>query len=208
LSYRDAAVDSIWPARGGEIYMPGVRVLFASLLAAGSLATASPVATPAVNQTIVDESAGGVSASLNRLAGGIISYVRWPGMALNASRSACTIGQPTLTKSLRPVTPGKIPTITYWTATVASLAGGQPCDILYIGAMPTADHRQLMNWLRNRPVLTMTDNDAECLSGAAFCFRQRSGGLSFSMNIDAITRSKLSVDPRVLQLAQSGGRGT
>jgi hypothetical protein len=161
------------------------------------------MATPAVAQTLIDPQGGGAVGAVNRLAGGIISYVRWPGLTQGSAISVCTVGTPSLTDMLRPLPPGNQPPITNWRASVASIVGGQPCDVIYLGQMPVADRRRLIDWVRYRPVLTITDVDPDCLTGAAFCLGRTDGGIAFSMNIDAVTRSKLAVDPRVLQLARN-----
>jgi hypothetical protein len=54
-------------------------------------------------------------------------------------------------------------------------------------------------------VLTVTDDDPDCLRGAMFCLAPRPGGLGFSVNLDAIGRGGLRVDPRVLKIGQGDG---
>lgn len=179
----------------------GGSVLLAFWIA-GTLALAPPMATPAAAQTLIDPQSGGTAGAVDRLVGGIISYVRWPGIGRGTGLATCTVGQPALTSALGPKVPGNQPPLTNWRATAASIIGGQPCDVIYLGQMPVADRRRLIDWVRYRPVLTITDVDPDCLLGAAFCLTRQGDGIRFAMNIDAVTRSKLAVDPRVLQLAR------
>jgi hypothetical protein len=71
--------------------------------------------------------------------------------------------------------------------------------------MPVADRRQLIAWVRGRPVLTITDDDAACIYGAMFCLDNKAANLSFSVNLDAIGRGPMRIDPRVLRIG--GGEG-
>ena len=59
--------------------------------------------------------------------------------------------------------------------------------------------------MRGRPVLTITDDDPGCSFGAMFCLRARAPGVSFSVNLDAIGRGTLRIDPRVLKIGSDDG---
>jgi hypothetical protein len=84
----------------------------------------------------------------------------------------------------------------------AGLAG---CDVLYIGKVPIAGQRQLTAAVRGKGVLTIAEADPNCQSEAMFCLVYQPRGLSFRLNIDAVSRSGLKVDPRVLRLSLGGG---
>ena len=84
----------------------------------------------------------------------------------------------------------------------AALAG---CDVVYIGSVPLPAQRQLTAAVRGRGVLTIAENDPGSSSEAMFALTYNPGGLSFRLNIDAVSRSGLRVDPRVLRVAKSGG---
>ena len=84
----------------------------------------------------------------------------------------------------------------------AALAG---CDVVYIGSVPLPAQRQLTAAVRGRGVLTIAENDPGSSSEAMFALTYKPGGLSFRLNIDAVSRSGLRVDPRVLRVAKSGG---
>src|SRR3546814_2028331 len=70
--------------------------------------------------------------------------------------------------------------------------------------MPPGDRQRLIGWVRGRAVLTVTDDDPACLYGAMVCLARRPAGLGFSVNLDAIGRGPLRVDPRVLQIGRGG----
>lgn len=83
-----------------------------------------------------------------------------------------------------------------------ALAG---CDVVYLGTIPLAQQRQLTAAVRGRGVLTIAEADPGTASEAMFAFIYKPNSLSFRMNIDAVSRSGLRVDPRVLRVANGGG---
>ena len=78
------------------------------------------------------------------------------------------------------------------------------CHVLYIGNLPLAQQRQLTAATRGKGVLTIAEADPGNGAEAMFALTYQPRGLSFRMNIDAIARSGLKVDPRVLRVAQGG----
>jgi YfiR/HmsC-like len=177
--------------------------VIAALVIATGIAATAPAAVPTAAQTIVDERSGGEAGAVSRLVGGIISYVRWPGGGQPRRLLVCTIGRPALIPMLQPEIPGQSAAPATARATIASITGGQPCDVVYMGALPTADRLRLIAWVRDRAVLTVTDVDPGCQLGAAVCLFRRGSGIAFSLNLDAVARSRLRVDPRVLDHGRS-----
>ncbi|MDE8650762.1 YfiR family protein [Novosphingobium album (ex Liu et al. 2023)] len=85
-------------------------------------------------------------------------------------------------------------------------AGGpltiQNCDALYIGRLSQDQARRWTAATRGAAVLTIAEDDPECRSEAMFCLLFQPGSLSFRLSIDAVARSRVRVDPRVLRLAR------
>ncbi|MBN9507122.1 MAG: YfiR family protein [Altererythrobacter sp.] len=79
------------------------------------------------------------------------------------------------------------------------------CDVLYIGRMGLDDQRRFTDAARDKPVLTIAENDPACRSQAMVCLLFEANGVSFRINIDAISRSHVRIDPRVLRLSVQGG---
>ena len=81
------------------------------------------------------------------------------------------------------------------------------CNALYLGRMPLADLRRINDRAAGAAIMTIAEDDVRCRSHAMFCLVYNPRLLSFRMNIDAISRSGLRVDPRVLRLAtgEEGG---
>ena len=176
--------------------------MLASLLLIGALVTTPQMSVQAASQTLVEESAGGMTRATNRMSGGIASYARWPDGSLAANRQMCVVGTPRLAPRMAPDMPGR-GSISVRPTTAAGVT--PDCDILFLGRMPVADRRQLIAWVRGRAVLTITDDDAACIYGAMFCLSSHAASLSFSVNLDAIGRGPLRIDPRVLRIGSGQG---
>ncbi len=86
-------------------------------------------------------------------------------------------------------------------ASVSALGG---CDVLYLGQLAIPAQRQLTAAVRGRGVLTIAEADPGNSSEAMFALAYQPNALSFRLNIDAVSRSGLRIDPRVLRVAKGG----
>lgn len=188
----------------GRSAVGGRCKVLVSLFLIGASMTTPQMSVQTASQTIVEDSSDGMARAVNRMTGGIISYARWPNHTADSARTMCVIGTPRLTNRLVPDVPGS-GTVLVRRMGAAAVIGRTDCDILFLGRTTVADRRQLIAWVRGRPVLTMTDDDAQCIYGAMFCLMERGTSLSFSVNLDAIARGPLRIDPRVLSIARNDG---
>jgi hypothetical protein len=78
------------------------------------------------------------------------------------------------------------------------------CHVLYIGQLPLPSQRQLTTAVRGKGVLTIAEADPGNASEAVVALSYQPRSLSFRLNIDAISRSGLRIDPRVLRISQGG----
>jgi hypothetical protein len=136
-----------------------------------------------------------------RVVQGIISYTYWPSQP--RLLQFCIIGatkyRRQLLSDLR-TTPGRPLQPRLIQRAYAPLMKG--CDILYFSA-DTPPTRQALQGV-DRAALTISERDPACRGGAMFCLRIGAGALSFDLNLDAVTRSGLRVDPKVLILGRAG----
>src|SRR3546814_20694150 len=89
----------------------------------------------AASQTLVEESAGGMTRATNRMIGGIASYARWPDGSLAANRPMCVVGPPRLAPRMAPDMPGR----GSLSVRPTTAAGVTPtCDNLVLGRRPVA----------------------------------------------------------------------
>lgn len=79
------------------------------------------------------------------------------------------------------------------------------CDMVYLGRYSLVQQRQMVAALQGKPVLTIAENDPACRSRSMFCLLFAADSLTFRLNLDAVSRSGIRIDPRVLRLASPGG---
>lgn len=164
-------------------------------------ASTVPFARPVRADPAPDARAPGVA----RLVGGLIGYAHWP--QPRTALTLCRMGTTRLGGEL-----GDAGGIARLPIVLRDLAPGtaaapQGCDILYLGAMPTALQQKAIMAIHGQPVLSIAEDDPDCRSGAMFCLVERGEELSFRLNLDAVSRGTVRIDPRVLRLfADDGGR--
>lgn len=133
---------------------------------------------------------------------GIVSFSRWP--AIPDAYRLCAKGDPGNLRQLfdKPALVGD-------RRVVRSAADGgrapslADCDILYLGGgLSESQRRQWLALAVGNPVLTISEQDGVCGSGSMFCLDLRGEGVALLANLDAISRSGIRVNPRVLQLTR------
>jgi len=139
------------------------------------------------------------AAATARLVGGIIEYSRWP-TERNPVR-LCVIGPAQLDGQLGALRLSGGRGIERRDVDAATLESADRCDVLYMGEIGLIAMRRWVARVRGGAVLTIAEQDAACRSEAMVCLIPEARSLSFQLNIDAVARSGLRVDPRVLRLA-------
>ena len=133
---------------------------------------------------------------------GIIDYTRWPGPLRPIV--LCVLGDGPLAADLvaaaagvmapRPLMPRQLPPPLHPTL---------DCDVVFfVGSTPT-ERAELLLSMATRPVLTVGISQAFCSIGGQFCLQPGPAGVRFSVNTDAVSRSGLQVNPRVLLLGRA-----
>lgn len=177
------------------------------ILAAALAVDASGPAGPVELVSAAGEGAGAAPRSESlapetaRIVGGIIEYTRWPAPA--APLTLCVAGNAAQAGRLDGIRLADGRAVQRRQVAPLPLAVGG-CQVLYIGTVDPATTRQLVGAVRGKGVLTIVEADPACRSQAMFCMNYEPRAVSFRMNIDAIARSGLRVDPRVLRLAEGG----
>jgi hypothetical protein len=77
------------------------------------------------------------------------------------------------------------------------------CNALYFGSESAEQQQQIVNRFQNQPLLTIAEQNAECIIGSAFCLQMNAQRVTFSVNLDALSRSGVRVNPDVLMLARN-----
>jgi hypothetical protein len=166
-------------------------------LARLALAVAALLAAPGRAMGEADSVDGAVARTVRSL----VEYTRWP--QTHNPVELCVAGPASHAAQLDAVRLSDGRTI-HRRAVAASAAALVGCNVVYIGKLPLAGQRQLTAAVRGRGVLTVAEADPECRSEAMFCLIYPAKGLTFRLNIDAVSRSGLRVDPRVLRVSQGG----
>ncbi len=148
-----------------------------------------------------------VSTQVGRVVAGILSYAYWPtpvdtyrfcavGEALHLHQGWKSLGQSTTDPvSLRSLNGDE----SDWLA---------DCEVLYIGGATPALRGKLLSEAVGKAVLTIIEGDSLCAGPSMFCLAVQGSEVGLLANLDAISRSAIRIDPRVLQLVRrrQGGK--
>ena len=136
-----------------------------------------------------------------RIVTGIVSFTRWPtdppAIRLCVATPAAygdSIAARAPANPARQIVAGRYP--------LGDTRLETDCDVIYVEQDNEAAQR-LFQHLAGHPVLSIGGNDDACAMGSLFCLTHTRGVLSFAANLDAIARSGLRVNPKVLLLARS-----
>ncbi|MBB1200547.1 YfiR family protein [Enterobacteriaceae bacterium 89] len=142
----------------------------------------------------------GSDNAVRDIVSGIVSYTRWP--ALNGPPVLCVFASSPYTTAF---SQNAASTTTYKTVIVQNEqdALSAQCNALYFGRESAEQQQQILNRFQNTPLLTIAEQNAECIIGSAFCLRVNSERVTFSVNLDALSRSGVRVNPDVLMLARN-----
>lgn len=81
------------------------------------------------------------------------------------------------------------------------------CDAIYFGSESPAKQLELISQYQGRALLLISEQNPECVIGSAFCLIIDRGQVRFAVNLDALTRSGVRVNPDVLMLARNKQHG-
>ncbi|RDB38221.1 YfiR family protein [Enterobacter cloacae] len=143
--------------------------------------------------------------SVRSIVSGIVSYTRWP--SLSGQPKLCVYASSHYTQALSseegqselPYTPVIVRN--------DQEALSATCDAIYFGAESPAKQLELISQYQGRALLLISEQNPECVIGSAFCLIINHNQVRFSVNLDALTRSGVRVNPDVLMLARNKQHG-
>ncbi|HAS1028645.1 TPA: YfiR family protein [Enterobacter cloacae] len=143
--------------------------------------------------------------SVRSIVSGIVSYTRWP--SLSGQPKLCIYASSHYTQALSseegqselPYTPVIVRN--------DQEALSATCDAIYFGAESPAKQLELISQYQGRALLLISEQNPECVIGSAFCLIIDHNQIRFSVNLDALTRSGVRVNPDVLMLARNKQHG-
>ena len=139
---------------------------------------------------------------------GILGYARWPDES--GPLRLCIMGNGPHGESLLSQGVGALARRGITTARMAEDADvSTQCDAVYMGQMEQPHWHAFFARLAGAPVLTICERSAMCSTGGMFCLdvNAATGGVPFEVNLDAVARSGVRVNPQVLRLGRRGVRG-
>ena len=142
--------------------------------------------------------------SVRSIVSGIVSYTRWP--SLSDQPKLCIFASSHYVQALSVKGPASLP-YTPLIVHDASEALAATCDAIYFGNESPQDQLALIKEYQGRPLLLIAEQNPECLIGSAFCLIINDNTVRFSVNLDALSRSGVRVNPDVLMLARNKQHG-
>ncbi|UNC49120.1 YfiR family protein [Enterobacter huaxiensis] len=139
--------------------------------------------------------------SVRTIVSGIVSYTRWP--SLSGQPRLCVYASSRYTRALSseegqselPYTPVIVHNDREALAAM--------CDAIYFGNETPAQQLDLISQYQGRALLLISEQNPECVIGSAFCLIIEDNRVRFSVNLDALSRSGVRVNPDVLMLARN-----
>ncbi|MDE1169200.1 MAG: YfiR family protein [Pseudomonas sp.] len=132
---------------------------------------------------------------------GILSYARWP--VEPQQLRLCVIGPTQYTDDLlKGTTQASGRAVKVRRLLVDDLRIVSECDGVYIGELEPAERSRLFASITGKPILSISENDAQCSVGSLFCLNVADEQVSFQVNLDSVARSGVRIHPSVLQLSK------
>lgn len=150
--------------------------------------------------TPVFAASAGQDNAVREMVSGIISYTRWP--SLNGKPTLCIFSSSAYVSTLQKGEADAWPYVPVMIQNEQEALTAR-CDVLYFGLEPPERQQEIIQQLSPRPLLTLSEQNPDCALGSAFCLQIRPQRVTFSVNLDALSRSGVRVNPDVLMLARN-----
>ena len=184
----------------GDCTLRAAAALLLLVLAGLQFAIAAPPTTPA--SIPFGEGADPQARGSARMVGNILEYTKWP--TAHSAIGLCIVGAARHGSQLGSITLSNgTPVSSYFLAAETDILP-DACNALYLGNLDLETMRRWTGIARGMPVVTIAENDPDCRSEAMFCLVFLPEAMAFTLNIDAVSRSTVRIDPRVLRMSRRG----
>lgn len=132
-------------------------------------------------------------------------FTEWPAEALRPGSTMvlCVAGEPRVSKALEEATAGReVEGHPLTTRTVEIDGPVQSCHMLYVEEADNRRAQQLVERVKDKPVLTVSDLGSFAQMGGVANLFVEDGRMRFAVNVDSMQRSKLRLSSRLLSLAK------
>ncbi|CAB3790627.1 YfiR family protein [Paraburkholderia caffeinilytica] len=192
-----------WAASLRHVLLAAVCALCtASATLAGTPASAAgPASDTSANTTShADPAMSPRDAAVRQVVLGIISFTHWP--TTPARLRLCVTGRPNYAHGLVDTlqagsTPLDVQRIDLDDPAIATV-----CDVVYFGDLSDDERNQVRAAVAGHAVLTISEHNPSCVTGSMFCLNVDDEPITFDINLDAVARSGVRVQPNVLKLAR------
>ncbi|SVG33189.1 Uncharacterised protein [Shigella sonnei] len=135
---------------------------------------------------------------------GIVSYTRWP--ALSGPPKLCIFSSSRFSTALQENAATSLPylPVIIHTQQEAMISG---CNGFYFGNESPTFQMELTEQYPSKALLLIAEQNTECIIGSAFCLIIHNNDVRFAVNLDALSRSGVKVNPDVLMLARKKNDG-
>jgi hypothetical protein len=134
-----------------------------------------------------------------RMVKSVLEYTRWP--QRQKVINLCVVGQARFGEGFAYASLDNGVLIRRRSLSQFDASAASTCDALYLGRVETSKARQWTALMRGAPVVTIAEIDPQCISEAMICLIFRENALSFQLNMDAVARSNVSIDPRIFRMS-------
>ena len=129
----------------------------------------------------------------------ILSYSKWENVN---TPTLCVIDNPSITSTFQSYIQQMSYNYRVQTVNAKDFARSH-CQAVYFSS---TSQQQQQNLIQNYPyhsLLSLSINNSECEIGSIFCLYTQNNYTTFKVNLDALSHSKVHIDPRVLLLAKN-----
>lgn len=144
----------------------------------------------------------GGSATVTTVVSGVIGYTRWP--SATAAIRICAVGSGHGVDELAGQADFASVKVNSRARVLSDLGdASNQCDVIYVGRLAGNAAREILQRTVGRPVLTIGEGADFCSDGGMFCLLTDTAAARFAVNLDAVARSGLRVNPWVLRIART-----
>jgi hypothetical protein len=130
-------------------------------------------------------------------------FAEWPADAAPADPlMICVLGDPAIADALDETVKGR--TIDGRKVAVSRVKpdGLRACHVLYLAGLDAKAANQIVDELKNAPVLTVSDREQFAQSGGIAGLFVEQGRMRFAINVEAAQRCRVRISSRLLSLAK------
>jgi len=132
-----------------------------------------------------------------------LKYTQWPPEHANRGAIVCLIGGDPFSGHLQPMAGRTVNQRSIEIRNLENVKGVDGCALLYVHANEKSDWPQLQKALAGKDVLTVSDFDGFAENGGMIEFTHNDNRIGVKINIDAVTAAHLTVENRLLRLANA-----